>query len=84
MGLQRAFILAGAQSLLMSLWRIPEQPRLQLLEDFYRRILAGEPRAQALQSARIALKKQYPRSLDWGAFILLGNPGPLPECFINK
>ena len=41
MGLQRAFVLAGAQSLLMSLWRIAEQPRLQLLEDFYRRILAG-------------------------------------------
>jgi CHAT domain-containing protein len=84
LGLQRAFILAGTQSLVMSLWRVPEQPRLQLLEEFYRRILAGEPRALALQSAKLAFRQKNPRSLEWGAFILVGNPGPLPGSLIHK
>jgi CHAT domain-containing protein len=45
--------------------------------DFYQRILKGEPRAEALRQAQLALKARHPDPLYWGAFICQGDPGPL-------
>ena len=75
-GLQRSFLLAGAQTLVLSLWTAPDQPRLELLEDFYRRVLAGENRADALREAQLSLRRKYPQARNWGAFVCFGNPGP--------
>ena len=47
------------------------------MEDFYGRILAGQPRAEALRQAQLAMKQRYPHPLYWGAFICQGEPGPL-------
>jgi hypothetical protein len=55
-GLRRAFVLAGAKTLVMSLWKIPDEPTRELMEDFYRRLLAGEGRAEALRQAQLAVK----------------------------
>ena len=77
-GLQRSFVLAGAQTIVMSLWKVPDQPKQEFLEDFYRRVLAGQPRAEALRDAQLALKMKYPHPLHWGGFICLGNPGTMP------
>jgi CHAT domain-containing protein len=71
-GLQRSFLLAGAQGILVSLWRGPEGPRLELLEEFYRRVLAGQPRAEALREAKLALKARHPDPLHWGALVCYG------------
>ncbi len=76
-GLRRAFVLAGAKTLVMSLWKVPDQQTQELMVDFYQRILAGEPRAEALRQAQLALKSRYPDPRDWGAFICQGEPGPL-------
>jgi CHAT domain-containing protein len=48
-----------------------------LRQDFYERILAGQPRAAALRAAQLAMKK-HPEPLYWGAFICQGDPSPLP------
>ena len=77
-GLRRAFVLAGAKTLVMSLWKVPDEETRELMEDFYRRILSGEPRAEALRNAQLALKAGQPHPYFWGAFICQGNPGPLP------
>jgi tetratricopeptide (TPR) repeat protein len=77
-GLQRAFVLAGAKTLVMSLWSVPDQQTQELMEDFHQRILNGQPRADALREAQLALKARYPDPFYWGAFICQGNPGPLP------
>ena len=77
-GLRRAFVLAGAKTLVMSLWKVPDQQTQELMVDFYGRILAGQGRADALREAQLALKAKYPDPLYWGAFICQGNPGPLP------
>lgn len=77
-GLRRAFVLAGAQTLVMSLWKVPDAETRDLMEDFYRRLLAGEPRAEALRNAQLTMKAKYPHPFFWGAFICQGNPGPLP------
>jgi CHAT domain-containing protein/tetratricopeptide (TPR) repeat protein len=76
-GLRRAFVLAGARTLVMSLWKVPDQQTQMLMTDFYRRMLEGQPRADALRDAQLALKAQNPDPLYWGAFICQGDPGPL-------
>ncbi|GEM_PF-2016334 len=76
-GLRRAFVLAGAKTLVMSLWKVPDDETQELMEDFYRRILAGQPRADALREAQLAMKAKHPEPKYWGAFICQGYDGPL-------
>jgi tetratricopeptide (TPR) repeat protein len=76
-GLQRAFTLAGAKTLIMSLWKVPDRQTQELMVDFYRRLLAGVPRAEALRQAKLTLKEKYPHPLYWAAFICQGDPSPL-------
>jgi CHAT domain-containing protein len=78
-GLRRAFALAGAKTLVMSLWKVPDQQTQELMEDFYQRILSGQPRAEALRLAQLAMKNKYSHPYYWGAFICQGNPGPLGD-----
>jgi CHAT domain-containing protein/Tfp pilus assembly protein PilF len=76
-GLRRAFVLAGARTLVMSLWEIPDKETVHLMEGFYRRALAGLPRAAALREAQLELRATRPNPIYWGAFICQGDPGPL-------
>jgi CHAT domain-containing protein len=76
-GLRRAFVLAGAETLVMSLWKVPDGPTRDLMEDFYARLLSGEGRAEALRQAQLAMKERYPEPFYWGAFICQGDPSPL-------
>jgi CHAT domain-containing protein len=76
-GLRRTFMLAGAKTLVMSLWKVPDKQTQELMEDFYQRLLSGQPRAEALREAQLALKEKYPHPRFWGAFICQGNPGSL-------
>jgi CHAT domain len=76
-GLRRAFVLAGAKTLVMSLWKVPDEPTRELMEAFYARLLAGQGRAEALRDAQLAMKAKYPDPFYWGAFICQGDPSPL-------
>jgi CHAT domain-containing protein len=61
----------------MRLCNVPYQQTQELMDDFYRRILAGQARADALREAQLAMKEKYPDPFYWGAFICQGDPGPL-------
>jgi CHAT domain-containing protein len=76
-GLQRAFILAGARTLVMSLWAVPDEATRLLMEDFYGDVLSGQPRAESLQLAQLSVRARHPEPLYWGAFVCLGDPVPL-------
>jgi CHAT domain-containing protein/tetratricopeptide (TPR) repeat protein len=76
-GLRRAFVLAGARTLVMSLWKVPDEQTQELMIDYYQRLLKGEPRAEALRQAQLSMKAKRPEPLYWGAFICQGDPGPL-------
>jgi CHAT domain-containing protein/tetratricopeptide (TPR) repeat protein len=76
-GLRRAFMLAGARTLVMSLWKVPDEQTQELMVDFYQRLQAGEGRAEALRQTQLAMKAKYPDPYFWGAFICQGDPAPL-------
>jgi CHAT domain-containing protein len=76
-GLRRAFALAGARTLVMSLWKVADRQTMELMLDFYEQLLAGKPRAESLRDSQRKLKKRYPSPFYWGAFICQGDPGPL-------
>ena len=71
------FQVAGARTLVMSLWKVPDEQTQELMVDFYRRILDGEGRAEALRLAQLAVRARHPDPYYWGAFICQGDPGPL-------
>jgi CHAT domain-containing protein/tetratricopeptide (TPR) repeat protein len=76
-GLRRAFAIAGAKTLIMSLWKVADDQTSELILTFYEQLLAGQPRAEALRVAQLALKKHYPSPFYWAAFVCQGEPGPL-------
>jgi len=81
-GLRRAFVLAGARTLVMSLWKVPDEQTQELMEDFYHRMLGTDgkppqPRAEALRDAQLAVKARHPQPFYWGAFICQGYDGVL-------
>ena len=76
-GLRRAFVLAGARTLVMSLWKVPDKETQELMEDFYGHLLAGVGCADALRQAQLRLKARTPRPFFWGAFICQGDASPV-------
>jgi CHAT domain-containing protein len=76
-GLRRAFVVAGAETVVMSLWKVRDDSTRQLMEDYYRNLLAGQGRAFALREAMLALRRTRPHPHDWAPFIVLGRDGPL-------
>jgi CHAT domain-containing protein len=76
-GLRRSFIIAGARTLVMSLWKVPDIATQELMVSFYRKVLLGMPKADALREAQLELRSKYPHPRDWGAFVCQGDPGKL-------
>jgi CHAT domain-containing protein len=74
LGLRRAFVLAGANTLVMSLWKVPDAATAELMTAFYELLLADTPRAEALHEAQRQLRQRYPDPFVWGAFICQGDP----------
>ena len=70
-GLQRAFKLAGANSLIMSLWKVPDEQTSELMTLFYGNYMIGMTKSQALKEAQLTMKKNYKEPFNWGGFILL-------------
>ena len=70
-GLQRAFKLAGAENVLMSLWKVDDQATAKLMVAFYNHLIAGQQPEEALISARNELRRAGASPSQLGAFILL-------------
>lgn len=71
-GLQRAFIVAGAETLIMSLWKVDDTATQKLMSLFYSYWLNGMDKHEALQKAQIEIQKEYKSPYYWGAFIMIG------------
>lgn len=75
LGLQRGFKKAGANSILMSLWKVEDEATQILMTQFYKNLVSGQSKRQSLRSAQRYLREynagQYNRPEYWAAFILL-------------
>lgn len=70
-GLQRAFKLAGARQIVMSLWDVDDHATTLLMKSFYQNLLNGYSTDAALEKAQNVVREQYPSPENWGAFVLL-------------
>ena len=74
-GLQRGFKKAGARSILMSLWEVEDEPTHILMTQFYKHLLAGKSKRQALHAAQKYLCEtengRYNEPKYWAGFVLL-------------
>ena len=72
-GLQRGFKLAGANTLLMSLWKVDDEATKLLMTEFYKNYLSGKSKRHSLQLAQQSLRNnpEYSDPKYWAAFILL-------------
>lgn len=71
-GLQRAFKQAGVGSILMTLWKIPDNTTAMFMTEFYKQLLSGQTKHQSLKAAQNYLKANGASNpYYWASFILL-------------
>lgn len=72
-GLLRALLFAGARSVLVSLWKVPDSSAYRLMTQFYAALGSGDSKAAALRSAALAVREEDERLDRWAAFVLAGS-----------
>ncbi len=70
-GLQRGFKQAGAEGIMMSLWKVNDKATQMLMEEFYNRLADGANPYAALREAQKIVRNEYPDPQYWAAFILI-------------
>lgn len=71
-GLVRGFLLAGAASVVATLWTIDDAATATLMTDFYSRVRGGDSVTAALSGAQRAAAARWPHPYHWAAFTLHG------------
>jgi CHAT domain-containing protein len=76
-GLMRAFLYAGSQSVLVSLWRVEDESTAVLMVRFYQYVAQGVPQPEALKQAKEALRTEhagrFAHPYYWAPFVLFGS-----------
>jgi len=74
MGLSRAFLYAGAESVVASLWSVNDQATSVFMKYFYRGLSQGLTKEEALQKAKLdMIESGYKHPFFWAPFILNGD-----------
>jgi CHAT domain-containing protein len=71
-GLQRAFLVAGAKTLIMSMFKVDDEATQKLILNFYRKWLTTNNLRQSFIDAKKELRVEYPEPIFWGAFMMIG------------
>lgn len=69
-GLQRAFKLAGARTLVMSLWPVDDRATAELMIAFYRHWLTGTEMHRAFARAQQEIRLKHPDPYYWAGFVM--------------
>jgi len=72
LGLPRAFLSAGAATVMVSLWLVHDAGAAHLMRGYYAELQVGQTPAAALRTAQLALMAQMPHPYYWAPFVLLG------------
>ncbi len=80
-GLRRSLVIAGAESLVMSMWQVDDFATKELMTGFYKKLADGKPRTEALRQTQLELlgKKKYAHPFYWAAFLPAGATTPLKD-----
>ncbi|GBU27707.1 hypothetical protein R84B8_01246 [Treponema sp. R8-4-B8] len=70
-GLQRAFKLAGAQTLIMSLWEVNDEATSVMMSEFYKNWLSGKSKREAFKAAQTKVRDEYNLPFYWAAFVMM-------------
>ena len=71
--ISRAFMYAGAKSVVASLWPVADESTAIFMQEFYAFLLQGEPQGEALRHAKLELRRKgYQDPYFWAPFILIG------------
>ncbi|MCZ6873750.1 MAG: CHAT domain-containing protein [bacterium] len=74
-GLANAFLLAGAQHYIGSIWELPDQPGANFAIEFYQALGQGVGIGEALRQARLALVERHGEEhIVWSGYVLYGDP----------
>jgi CHAT domain-containing protein/Tfp pilus assembly protein PilF len=73
-GLRRAFVLAGAESEVMSLWPVSDYATREIMASYYKGLKKGLGRGEALRQTKLAMLKRKDRQhpFYWASFIQSG------------
>jgi CHAT domain-containing protein/tetratricopeptide (TPR) repeat protein len=77
----RAFLSAGAQAVVTSLWNVGDRTTAETMLHFYTRLAAGDSKSEALRAAKLErlLSRGESHPANWAAFVLNGDGrSPLP------
>lgn len=79
--LSSAIASAGAKSILASLWKVNDKSTMQIMNSFYKEMVSGKPKNQALQLAKKNYLSKNKASLGhpfyWSGFLLYGDLNPV-------
>ena len=71
-GLQRAFKLAGVQTIIMSLWKVNDAATQMLMTEFYSNWIVNKmSKRKAFETAKQKVRSKYPEPSCWAGFIML-------------
>jgi hypothetical protein len=71
-GLQRSFLIAGADNVIMSLYKVPDVVTMELMLLFYDYWLKSNDKHDAFIKAKMDIRKKYKSPYYWGAFVMIG------------
>ena len=71
-GLQRAFKMAGVQTIIMSLWKVNDEATQMLMTKFYNNwIVKKQEKREAFNNAQNAVRMKYAEPVYWAGFVML-------------
>ncbi len=71
-GLQRAFLVAGAKVLIMSMFKVDDEATQKLILNFYRKWIVTNNMRQSFVNAKKELRLDYAEPYYWGTFMMIG------------
>ena len=74
-GIARAFLAAGARSVVVSLWAIEDEATLEFMSYSYTELLKGKRASEALNRTMVCMieSKEFNKVNCWAPFVLIGD-----------